>query len=312
MNKYKWLEFEKRDKMDKKKTNENKKMPDHYEIIPTDYPKREDVCKLLKKMDIKPREELPDSINHKKWCSPVKDQGNLNSGSAFAGSGMIEYYENLVSDGKYVDSSNLFLYKVTRNLLNVKGNISVLPSAIMGAMVLFGIPPEKYWPYTDNLGDIIPYGFDNEPPAFCYSLAQNFKVIQYLKIDQPGISRDKFLEVMKINLSEGFPLIFEFDVYESVEQGVVSGLIPYPQKDERLELLNHGVMAVGYDDSVKVQNTNSNEETEGAILFKNSWSAKWGDNGYGWLPYEYFLKGCANDCWSLLQCNWIDIDAFKV
>lgn len=284
---------------------------DHREVITNVTPKREDVDELLLKMNVlKSRESLPESVNLQQWCSPVRNQGELNSGAAFAGSGIIEYYENITA-GKYVEASSLFLYKVARNLLQETGDISVLPRAIMGALVLIGVPPERYWPYTDNPGDI-PNGFDREPPAFCYSLAQNYQVIQYLRIDQPEISKNEFLDLIKINISEKFPLIFKFDVYESISQGISNGKIPYPEDNEELILPDHGVMVVGYDDSIKIKNTNNNEETEGALLVKNSWSIDWGDNGYGWLPYEYVLDGIVSDCWSLFQSEWVDIDAFEL
>ena len=33
--------------------------------------------------------------------------------------------------------------------------------------------------------------------------------------------------------------------------------------------------------------------------------------GYGWLPYDYVLKGLANDFWSLVQADFVDTDLFK-
>ena len=37
----------------------------------------------------------------------------------------------------------------------------------------------------------------------------------------------------------------------------------------------------------------------------------WGDEGYGWLPYDYVLQGLAVDWWSLLKNGWIDTGNFK-
>ena len=59
---------------------------------------------------------------------------------------MIEYFEKR-ADGKYIDASRLFLYKVTRNLLNFKGDTGAFLRSAMGAITLFGVPPEEYWPY---------------------------------------------------------------------------------------------------------------------------------------------------------------------
>jgi C1A family cysteine protease len=36
----------------------------------------------------------------------------------------------------------------------------------------------------------------------------------------------------------------------------------------------------------------------------------WGEQGYGWLPYDYVLHNFAVDFWSLISMNWIDTDNF--
>jgi C1A family cysteine protease len=36
----------------------------------------------------------------------------------------------------------------------------------------------------------------------------------------------------------------------------------------------------------------------------------WGENGYGWLPYEYVLKSLACDFWSLISMDYIDTGSF--
>jgi hypothetical protein len=49
----------------------------------------------------------------------------------------------------------------------------------MGAVVLFGVPPEKNWPYVIE-------DFDKEPGTFCYTFAQNYQSISYYRLDPPG------------------------------------------------------------------------------------------------------------------------------
>lgn len=68
---------------------------------------------------------------------------------------------------------------------------------------------------------------------------------------------------------------------------------------------------MGFDDKKKIKNTYlKGPETTGAILTRNSWGIKWGEKGYGWLPYEYLLAGLADEFWSLIKSEWIESGEF--
>jgi len=248
--------------------------------------------------------KLPIMVDLREWCSPVEDQGNLGSCTAHAGVGVIEYYERKAF-GRHIDASRLFLYKVTRNLMKMKGDTGAYLRKTMGAMVLFGVPPEEYWPYSDDGKK-----FDQEPPAFCYAFAQNYQAIKYFRHDPPRVKPEEVLNKLKSYLAQGHPAMFGFTVYNSIEQAEKNGQIPFPSPRERIEG-GHAVVAVGYDDKMKIKNKYGKIETTGALLIRNSWGRDWGEGGYGWLPYEYILRGLAEDFWSLLKKEWIDTGEFR-
>jgi C1A family cysteine protease len=266
--------------------------------------KTEEVKTLLRVTQVLKKKTLPKSINLREWCSPVEDQGMLGSCTAHAGAGIIEYYERK-SFGMHIDASRLFLYKVTRNLMKMKGDTGAYLRTTIGAMVLFGVPPEDYWPYADEEKK-----FDKEPPAFCYAFAQNYQTIKYYRHDPPETPANTILNRVKTYLSSGHPAMFGFTVYNSIEQAEKTGKIPFPSSREKIEG-GHAVAVVGYDDSIKINNTYGQKETTGALLIRNSWGKGWGEEGYGWLPYDYILKGLAEDFWSVIKKEWVDAGEFN-
>lgn len=248
---------------------------------------------------------LPSSVDLRRWCPPVEDQGGIGSCTANAGAGVVEYYERRAF-GKHLDASRLFLYKVTRNLAQLQGDSGAYIRSTMGALVMFGVPPEKYWPYTDK-----DPGFDHEPSAFCYSFAHNYRGIRYFRHDPADLSKVEVLESVRRALAAGVPSMFGFTVYSSISQAQADGGIPFPSTNDRV-MGGHAVVAVGYDDKVEVRNADGDSPTEGALLIRNSWGERWGDKGYGWLPYEYVLKELAVDFWSMLKQDWVDTRQFTV
>ena len=263
------------------------------------------ISPLLKKIGLtgSHTKSLPESADLRAWCSTIEDQGSLGSCTAQAGASMVEYFAHRSMD-RYTDVSRLFLYKVTRNLMRQKGDTGAFIRTTMGALVLFGVPPELYWPYKEK-------DFDKEPPAFCYAFAQNYQAISYYRLDAAGLKKNEVLQAIKSNLAAGLPSMFGFSVFSSISQAGENGQIPYPMPGEKI-LGGHAVMAVGYDDKIEIANTNPDGPTrKGAFLIRNSWGPAWGLEGYGWLPYEYLLKGLAIDWWSIIKNEWIETGDFE-
>lgn len=256
--------------------------------------------------------KLESSVDLREWCSPIQNQGSLGSCTAQAGVGLIEYYQTR-GFKTHIDASKLFLYKATRKLLGWVGDTGAYMKTTMGAMVLFGVPPEKYWPYTTRRhpGPAGERTFDDEPPAFLYAFAQAYQTVRYFRLDPPGTPPGTILQRVKVYLAAKLPSFFGFTVYDSYHQAHSTGKFPFPCPGERIRG-GHGVVAVGYDDAMEIKNTTCGKKTKGALLIRNSWGTQWGDAGYGWLPYDYVLKGMAKDCWILWKHEYIPTKQFGI
>lgn len=246
---------------------------------------------------------IPAAVDLRQWCSPIEDQKNLGSCTANAAVGVVEYFQRRAF-GTYLDGSRLFVYKMTRNLMGVTGDTGAWLRNTMGALVMGGVPPERYWPYV--VAD-----FDKEPPAFVYAVGDNYEALKYFCHDPAGanVTGDATLASVKAYLAAGVPSMFGFFGFQSFNNCDTKGGIPYPCPGEQAQW-GHAIVAVGYDDAKKIKNTKCNKTATGALLIRNSWGTSWGDNGYGWIPYDYVKNKLAVDFWSLLGAEWVATGQF--
>ena len=238
---------------------------------------------------------LPAKVDLRPSCPPIMDQGQLGSCTAQAAAGLLEYFERHTS-GIWIDASRLFLYKVERDLLGWTGDTGAFLRTAMEALVAFGAPPERYWPY--NIAS-----FDVEPPAFCYALGADYEAVKYFRLSPPGTTPAQILLNIKAYLAAGFPSMFGFPVYPEYDNPAPGGLIGYPGPSEHSRG-GHANVAVGYDDTLHIGTD------VGALLVRNSWGTGWGLAGYGWLSYRYVLQGLATDWWSMISAKWVDTHVF--
>jgi C1A family cysteine protease len=175
----------------------------------------------------------------------------------------------------------------------------------LGCLVYFGVPPAETYPYNIEK-------FEHEPLPRVYILAQSYQVTQYFRLDYDIKDPQANLKRIKEWTAKGFPIEFGFTCYKSaLEQSQKIGEIPYPSNNDSV-VGGHAVMIVGYDDNRIVINYDDNSSTTGAFLIRNSWGTEWGEEGYGYLPYQYVLSGygLAQDFWTIVKNEWVDKDAF--
>ena len=237
------------------------------------------------------------TVDLRPGCSPIEDQGRLGSCTAQSVVGLMEYLMGRAGMD-HIDGSRLFVYKITRNLLGWTGDTGAYLRTAMHAVRAFGVPPEELWPYVIDR-------FEDEPTPFLYSYAQNFKAMKYVRLDKAGLPTNKILDNVKYVLARGYPVAFGFTVYSSL-----TGTADISFPDTRYRRSGgHAVLAVGYDDNHK---TGPDEDgpVVPSLIIRNSWGRIWGDAGYGYLPYEYVLRGQARDFWTAYSWDWIYTTAF--
>jgi C1A family cysteine protease len=219
--------------------------------------------------------KLPSSVDLRRLCPPVYDQGQLGSCTANAIGAALQF-DQLKQNASAFAPSRLFIYYNERAM---EGTISQDAGAAIRdgikSVAKQGAPHEEIWPYTLAK-------FRTKPSARAYADAALHQAVLYQSITQD-------LQQLKGCLAAGFPFVFGFSVYESFESDAVakSGHAPMPQPTEK-QLGGHAVMAVGYDSAKKW------------FIVRNSWGTGWGMSGYFTLPFDYLVdSNLSDDFWMI-------------
>jgi len=219
---------------------------------------------------------LPKSVDLRKDCPVVYDQGELGSCTANALGGAYQFEQIKQKQEDFIPS-RLFIYYNERV---IEGTVNEDAGAMIRdgikTMVKDGVCPEKMWPYKI-------WKFKKQPHKKCYTEALNNQVLEYRRITPHTLYE------VKQALYEGSPISFGFMIFESMmsEQVARTGIVPVPSNRER-PMGGHAVLAVGYDDE------------KDALLVRNSWGKNWGLDGYFWLPYHFVTEpNMSADYWTI-------------
>lgn len=220
---------------------------------------------------------LPAAADLQAMSSPVWDQGNSGSCSGYSTKSHIEHLAlqeirmglpagqdpQEYIQGKFSEVSAFGIYNLERKregTLDQDSGATTLRDACLVATQT-GAVSEATWPsIQENLFK------DLSPEA--YAEAAQHKVTSFYEISG--------LYEMKHCLSSGFPFLFGLMVYDSFMNSS-SGIMPMPASSEQCQG-GHAILCVGYNDMTQ------------RFKFKNSWSASWGEAGYGEIPYDMMLN----------------------
>jgi C1A family cysteine protease/fibronectin type 3 domain-containing protein len=214
---------------------------------------------------------LPSSFDISASMPPVGSQGGQGSCVAWSVAYATKSYQEYIErkdktnwnyiDGAKINYSRIFSPAFVYNQINGgKDNGSVIENAL-ALVVSKGVPTWETMPYTDR-------DFKTQPTASQMEAASKFKAKEFLRIKSTEIND------IKKQITLGRPVVTGIPVSEgfySLGKKVYS--VP-----KGTNLGGHAIVIVGYDDSLN------------AFKIQNSWGTGWGDKGFGFIDYQFFMK----------------------
>jgi C1A family cysteine protease len=222
---------------------------------------------------------LPSNISMLPYLGPVKDQGQLGSCTAHAGTGIREFLYRCFYDWEMdtpVKTSDfrlspLFLYAIERELEDDFAEDGGAQSrTIYQALAASGCCLESQDAYVE--GNVY-----TKPTPEQLTEAFIFRHISY--------HRALTLDILKSVLASGYCATIGIPVFSSFEsdETAATGNVIVPGATES-SIGGHEMLAYGYSDAKQ------------ALLVRNSWGAAWGDSGNCYIPYAYFTGILAGEC----------------
>lgn len=213
---------------------------------------------------------LPKSIDYANMMTPARDQGEEGTCVAFASVVGVKEYEDSQEYKKLIQLSPRFIYNLCKKFDGYPEEEGTYPRVAMKMLLKHGVCPESYWPYFPHQKD--------SPRKGANLAAMKYRIKAYARL--------KGILEMKRSLLVNGPFLAGVRVFKPwfSKKAQKAGLIPLPKSNDE-PLGGHAICIAGFNDAKKL------------FKFKNSWGVKWGDNGYGYLPYAYLEKYCS-DAWS--------------
>jgi hypothetical protein len=211
-------------------------------------------------------------LDYTSQMSPVRDSGSEGNAVGFAVAAALEY-QIQKAFGKKVIVSPRYIYYYARQKggFNTDKDTGAHLRDSIDVLLNRGAVLEEEWPY--KAGE-----FAAKPPP-------NVQGAEHYKVSKAHPIRT--VNELKLALQQFGPVVGGISYPASVTQTDVTrtGIIPLPNPGESI-LGGDAVCFVGFDDIKKL------------LKFQSHWGTGWGDNGYGYISYEYADKFLI-DAWAM-------------
>lgn len=220
--------------------------------------------------------EPPSTSGFRLTMPPVSNQGSEGSCVAFAVGYAARSAEQYYRTGatSYSNATNIFSPEFLYN--QVKFSIECSSGTAMQTALDFiklnGICTFQTMPYSSSNGCSL------LPTSTQSSEALNYKISSYAKL----YTTDK--AAIKSMVTQKHPVIITI-IADNSFIAAKTGFIWKTFSGSGS--LGHSVVICGYDDS------------KNAYLIMNSWGTGWGDAGYSWIDYDFFLTRTGTYCYAI-------------
>ncbi len=233
------------------------------------------------------------ALNYRAIMPPILDQGKAGSCTVNSLVNLLFFLDkNTDSDGSInlglQQSAQLrsrmyiFYYELTQY-----GTSYPTLFRALNAYQRYGAPPETAWPYDTDMSPFFTTINDEcMAAATCpiktydkaFLISLNLKVIPSRTLNYYSVPVSPFNHNIVQNALRNYGPLYIRVIPTSAWSEVTSDGIIHSSDDEKTGGGGHAVILVGYDD------------IKSLYVFMNSWSADWGDSGYGYIPYSSVEK----------------------
>jgi C1A family cysteine protease len=217
---------------------------------------------------------------YKDFFPEIVDQGNIESCVPTCISTIYYYLTMKQSNYSNFRISRLYLYYQVRKLYNDINNDN--GSTIFDCINILhndGVIPEFFYPYNHS-------NLYKNPEIFLEKYAKCCKCLGFESVKRNQIKNKLLMD---------YPIICGIKIFKNINDdeikktGIIKLYIDDNDDNDDNLVGGHCIILVGFDDNTRY------------FKFINSWGNKWGENGFGYLPYEYISNKYLSDEFYILN-----------